>query len=375
MLLLFAAAVFVGNDACKPCHAEIWARYLRTPMARSSGRVEVVMPGEFRQRSSGVTYRIAANGTVREQSGQRQLAYFVGSGQHGISYLEDRAGFLFQAPITWYAKLNRWEVSPGYEYDRAPDWSRPIEPSCLYCHSSQVANIYGTLNRYADPPFHQSGVACERCHGAGSEHIAGRGRMVVPSALDPVRRDDVCRQCHLSGEARIAREGKHFALYRAGDLLSDYVSYFVFDAPQEDLKVTSHVEKLLQSRCKVATGAALWCGTCHDSHSGSVRAGNACLDCHWLDPCRRGANCASCHMPKATASDAQHGVFTDHSIPRRPRRVRFQSAPPWRLRAFAPTEAGNRELGLAYLELSRRTRDPRQKAEGERLLRGIIMKQ
>jgi Flp pilus assembly protein TadD len=71
-------------------------------------------------------------------------------------------------------------------------------------------------------------------------------------------------------------------------------------------------------------------------------------------------------MPKSAASDATHGVFTDHSIPRVPSKPAASST--WRLRGFSAADTGDRELGLAYAEVAARTGDPRQQAEAMRLL-------
>jgi len=44
--------------------------------------------------------------------------------------------------------------------------------------------------------------------------------MIDPPRLDPARRDAVCAQCHMSGEARVDRAGMRFKDYRPGALLS-----------------------------------------------------------------------------------------------------------------------------------------------------------
>jgi hypothetical protein len=151
------------------------------------------------------------------------------------------------------------------------------------------------------------------------------------------------------------------------------VAYFV-PAAGGEFQVNSHVEKLAQSGCRRAAGERLWCGTCHDPHSvppASERAGwfrAKCLSCHEEEECGRGFDCAGCHMPKSTAADAGHGVFTDHSIPRVPGRARSQAAASWTLRGFSAADAGDRELGLAYAELGVRTGNRRQQVEAIRLL-------
>src|SRR2546429_225539 len=142
ILLLAWQALYVGNRACEPCHAEIIRLYSATPMARSSGRIAGgLVPGSFRHAASGIEYRITAEGVVQvakaDARAQYSLEYFIGSGAAGQSYLYSRGGFLFEAPMTWYAQKGAWDVSPGFENDRASRWNRPIEQSCLLCHASQ----------------------------------------------------------------------------------------------------------------------------------------------------------------------------------------------------------------------------------------------
>jgi len=71
-------------------------------------------------------------------------------------------------------------------------------------------------------------------------------------------------------------------------------------------------------------------------------------------------------MPKGRVSDGGHGVLTDHSIPRRA--AAPGPANSWRLRPFPGFAGRDRELGLAYAEVSLRTGDARQASEGMRLL-------
>ncbi len=380
LLLLAPAALYVGNHACAACHSEIFKAYSQTPMAQSSGVVTGgLTPGSFVQGDSKTTYRINDAGVVTvvtpTQSVERKLDYFIGSGAAGRSFLYTRNGFLFQAPVTWYAQQARWDASPGYEQDRVSRWNRPIAADCLNCHSSQVRSAAKFANRYADPPFAQAGIGCERCHGPGSQHISGHESMVNPAKLDAARRDSICAQCHMSGEARVARVGMRFEEYRPGALLSDYAAYFVFQGAPS-LKATSYVEKLAASRCKAVSGDRLWCGTCHDPHR-TPAAGERvawyrerCLGCHQPAQCQRGSDCVACHMPRGRVVGVGHGVLTDHSIPRRASSPESEPRDVWKLQPFSKADAEPRELGLAYAEISARTGDARQIREAIRLLSG-----
>lgn len=148
-LLLFAFAAFVGNDACRPCHAEIIRKYEATPMARSTALVATnVPPGAFKHAASGLEYIIAKDGrvTIRNEAKreEKQFDYVIGSGAAGFSYLISRDRYLFQAPITWYSQKQRWDAAPGYQNDPVMAWDRPVDPSCLLCHASQLTHIYET---------------------------------------------------------------------------------------------------------------------------------------------------------------------------------------------------------------------------------------
>ena len=354
-MLLLLSATFVGSAACGGCHSKIAADYSKTPMARSSGRVEHLDPVEFT--AAGHRYRIA-NGRLYFGQGDAPFDYFVGSNTAGRSYLFSHEGFLFELPVTWYQQRRKWDASPGYEHDAEVRLNRPVDPTCLSCHASRLQPIYGTQNRYADPPFLEGGVSCERCHGPGSEHVEkpGASRMVNPAKLPREERDSVCAQCHLTGEARIERPGRRFAEYRPGDRLSEYVTYLVWKDRNPVLKVTSHVEKLAMSRCQRESGGAMWCGTCHAVHSSANRTQQACLSCH-ANGHLAGQSCAACHMPRSATSDVAHGVATDHSIPGASKQPTGE-----RILVAFEGKADDRALGLAYAELG----DPRSR---EHLLR------
>jgi hypothetical protein len=376
-----AAPEYVGSVRCLACHAQIGEWYRGTPMARTSGAVTGDPPsGELAHNVSGTRYRIEGQ-EVRFEGGSHRLKYFIGSGVEGRSYLIEENGYLFLAPLTWYAGKRRWDMSPGYQDARANLWNRPIEPNCLFCHSTRPLPIFGTQNRYASPPFYEGGIGCERCHGPGSDHVESGGAIVNPAKLAAVEREDVCAQCHLTGEARIDRPDRQIAMFRPGARLSDYVSVFVSaEAASGRMRVTSHTEKLSYSKCRQQSGTALWCGTCHDPHRVPDTAARdawfrgRCLECHGAKLVAAHASrtdCTSCHMPRLRAADANHGVFTDHSIPRTPSRQGDQKRR-GALTAFPGFSSDSRSLGLAYAEVALESGDPSHRDEALRLLRQAL---
>jgi hypothetical protein len=393
-------ADFVGSQACARCHADIFRSFMRTPMAQSSGRAgtsavkERFDSPEFLDSRGAFSYRageeggkyyfdFVQRGSSQPVQGRRNLEYFVGSGAAAHSYLLSVDGFLYEAPVAFYSNSASWKAAPGYaSYDYAY-LNRPILPGCLGCHASGIHQIRGTQNGYESPPFREGGVACERCHGPGSEHITAGKPMINPAKLAAVQRDSICGQCHLSGEIRVAKAGKDDLAFVPGERLADSLTVFVRGGSAAPMRVTSHVENLAESACKRASGEKLWCGTCHDPHSVPAAAEKAtyyrakCLTCHKTSDCgapqpsrqANGDDCATCHMPHNPPSDIDHVVFTDHSIRRRPAPAR-PSNPPQdaELVPFGGGEAGARDTGLAYAMLALREQNDTYRERAFRLL-------
>jgi predicted CXXCH cytochrome family protein len=365
LLSFFGAHAETGSAVCAGCHADIVRSYAQTGMARSSGPVvQVEKEGQYSARNSTLRFRVYRdkdrvlfNFNQGEARGARQLEYFIGSGLVGRTYIFRQDKFLYEAPVSWYASAGRWDLSPGYEqYDRFV-LTRPVQARCLQCHSSQVQSLAGTQNGYLSPPFLEGGVACERCHGDAAEHVASGGSIVNPVKLSAERRDSICEQCHLTGVKSIARPGAK--PFRPGERLAAHSVTFVWADTDPDVKATSHFEKLARSQCKIASGDRLWCGTCHNPHRAVGQAEQAafyrtkCLGCHQEQQCKRGFDCAGCHMPKTAAHTVPHSTYTDHTIhvPGRAPSGPGAAKQGHKLIAFGGAEAGDRELGLAYAEI------------------------
>ncbi len=365
----------VGNGACRPCHAAIADSYARTAMGRTSGPAFPPIEGTFRHARSGVTYRVYGSGDAAWLSYDRggskplhgavRLEYYVGSNTRGRTFLFDIDGFWYQSPVNYYAARNVWDMSPGYAGLQSMELNHPVDRTCLFCHASRRQQpVRGTRNRFENEPFLQAGVGCERCHGPGSEHVNGRGSMVNPAKLDPERRDSICVQCHLEGNARIARSGHSEDDFAPGRVFADYVAVFV---PEDNARLrrgaVSHVESLAISRCKRESGAAMSCITCHDPHVQPDPAAKVeyyrakCVACHEPLAARHHPDqrdCTTCHMPRRESADISHTVVTDHRILRKPQDGRSEPPAGDRLVEFGRGTADPRDLGLAYGEIAER---------------------
>ncbi len=393
---------YVGNEACAKCHASIFESYQRTPMANASGpATDNPIAGDFLHKKSGVSYRIytqdgkvwlsferAGDPSVR---GKHELLYYIGEGRRGRTYLYSVDGFLFESPVNWYTDKHMWDMAPAYGDVREAPMNLPALTSCLDCHVSGIQPpIQGTENRYKMPVFAYSGVTCERCHGPGAAHVNG-GAIINPMKLAADRRDAVCMQCHLEGNAAIERPGKHLYEFRPGDDLSEYIRYYVrADGGQPSLRATSQFEALAQSACKKKSGAAMSCMSCHDPHrppSADERVAfyrEKCLACHAGLGTKHHANqpdCSSCHMPANLSSDVAHTEVTDHRIPRRPNTgpalVDAQTQPPPSLPRLVPfpdspeAERDDRDMALAWASMAENG-DAAVVKQAEQLLRKAV---
>lgn len=311
-------------------------------MAGASGAAsDGLVPGQFDDKDSGIHYRVyqqdgrvwmsyERGGKEDPIRGQRELLYFIGAGEKRRTYLFSDEQFLFETPINWYSRERRWNMTPAYTEAQEIPMNLPAFPSCLNCHTSGMqAPEPGTDCKFTGKPFLHAGIACERCHGAGDAHKSGKGEIVNPAKLPAERRDSICMECHFEGTIAVEQPGKHLYDFQPGELLSDYVHYFVMTETQgQKPQALSQFQALSQSQCKRRSGEKMWCGNCHDSHSEPAPAEKAayyrgkCLACHGE---RFGAghhadkpDCRPCHMPALRAKGVSHTEMTDHRILRFP---------------------------------------------------------
>lgn len=301
-------------------------------MAHSLSAAGRAPEGTFTQSISGTKFSISDEGGKVRQTLERPgltesltVEYAIGSGSHAVGYLARVGDHLFQSPVAYYTNRGLWDVAPGYENTRDPDFSRPVTVECLVCHSGKPLEKPDALNSYQAPIFAEAAIGCERCHGDPAAHLRAPlpGTIVNPARLSGAARDSVCEQCHLAGEVRIPNPGKTVADFRPGRPLEDTFTVYVAErSPERTIKVISHSEQLAQSACARMSRGRLWCGTCHSPHETPVQKAayyrERCLSCHaaTLEPSHAapGRDCVACHMPRRSAKDGGHTAFTDHRI-------------------------------------------------------------
>jgi tetratricopeptide (TPR) repeat protein len=256
----------------------------------------------------------------------------------------------------------------------------PVDPGCLHCHASGVADsLPDARNHFAGPPFPRGGISCVSCHGDPTQHLAqnGKGPILNPAKLDPVRRDSICLECHLEGEVAVVKLGRRVGAFRPGDNLFDDAVYFENGQKAgPGGRATSQWESLLESACKRASGDRLTCTTCHDPHA-SVAADDRisfyrsrCLACHAglrSGHHQENPDCTSCHMPREETEDIAHEQVTDH-------RIQIASKPftsPLAAQELSPiggVHPSARDEGIAWAQLALRG----NRTAGERAMQLLL---
>lgn len=357
------APEFAGSERCAECHEDIVRRYQSHPMSRSAHRVT---PGSRGIPNDGEAVFETAAGRVhgvswdadqmrhfeayRDAAGTMNMLqsvpidFSIGSGERGYSYLTQHGQTLYMSPLTWYTESQQWDLSPGYDPQDHPRFSRRVSDGCVTCHIGITIQKNKKHNRFQSPAFAELSIACERCHGSGVEHVAlhtqgsvaaDRDPIVNPADLDPSRRDSVCYQCHLHGVQRIVTAGRTEYTFRPGEVLTDNWTVLVSAGHGgRTREAVSHVEQLRTSACFRGSQGRLACTSCHDPHfrpDTSVAAAwytRRCLSCHDTDAScslpvderfsrQSDGSCIACHMPDFSASDVPHTAQTDHRILRR----------------------------------------------------------
>jgi predicted CXXCH cytochrome family protein len=314
-------AHYVGSQACAKCHADIYERWQKTPMAN--------IVRDPRQHPDAIIPDLSTNNVSKFS--REQVAFVYGS-LWKQRYFTKIGDDYYPLPVQWEIKNHVWSkyfVKPGTDwwaqYYPPDNMQRPTGPTCDGCHSvgydihtKQVA---------------EWNVGCERCHGPGSEHAAHpeRANIFNPSHMNYVAATDTCIQCHSQGRpSTIPIEGKYYDWpvgYQVGGRLQDYwkleerslgtTDFYYFPdgtAHKNRMQGNDFVQSVMYTR-------GITCFSCHDVHGTNnyaqliKPADKLCLDCHGpLSPNgprtatleehthhkkdSAGSECVACHMPQ-----------------------------------------------------------------------------
>jgi len=316
---------YVGDDACRSCHAaQVDSFHQTAHFLTSSAPTEKSILGRFTPgdnilktvnpnlyfqmdaKEGGFFQTSVAGAPPHTSSRAERFAVVVGSGEKGQTYLFWDGDQLFQLPVSYWTDLG-WVNSPGYR-DGTADFERPIIPRCLECHATYFEALPPPSNRYSMTGF-SLGIQCEKCHGPGREHVEQEKlkpksptSILNPARFSRDRQMDLCAWCHAGHGQPLLPSFS----YRPGDQLDKYIHFPPAD-PNASLDVHGNqVEMLKQSRC--FRESAMTCLTCHNVHApqhNPAEFSQRCLSCHKPDSAtfakpdhKVSDNCIDCHMPK-----------------------------------------------------------------------------
>ena len=312
---------FVGSEACKSCHAEIYERWKKTPMANvvrdPKQHPDAVIP-DLSKPDPLLTFTKADVALVYGSIWKQRYFKRVGDDY-------------YPEPAQWDVKHQIWRA---YFVKNGTDWwatsfppdnfQRPTSQLCDGCHSVNFDVATKTPTEW--------NVGCESCHGPASEHVKNPTwhTVINPARLDLVGANDTCIQCHSQGRPPGGSvNGKLYDWpvgFHMGERLSDHwtleehklgeMSFTHFPdgtAHKNRMQGNDFAQSLMYTR-------GVTCFSCHDVHGTANKAelraptDKICLSCHGPNtqngphsatieahthhkPDSAGGQCVSCHMP------------------------------------------------------------------------------
>ena len=335
---------YVGSQSCAKCHASIYERWKKTPMAN--------VVRDPRQHPDAILGDLNTNDVSKFTVDQVAFVYGSLWKQRFFTKVGDD---YYPLPVQWDVGNKKW--MKYHVPDTGADWwaayypsdnmQRPTGPTCDGCHSvgydihtKQVA---------------EWNVGCERCHGPGSEHVAHPTRTNIQSAsqMNSFAANDTCIQCHSQGQPKTKlTEGKAYDWpvgYELGGRLADHWNLEEIALGQTDFihyaDGTGHKNRMqgndfVQS---VMYEKGVTCASCHDVHGtgnyAQLRkpANELCLDCHAANGPNgphvaqgvgvasleqhthhkagsAGSQCIACHMPKIETEGVPGALVRSHTF-------------------------------------------------------------
>jgi predicted CXXCH cytochrome family protein len=324
-------ARYVGSRACQTCHADIYTRWQKTPMAN--------IVRDPREHPEAILPDLATNTVKKFTRDDVGLVYGSIWKQRYFTKIDDD---YYPQPSQWDIMNRVWRA---YFVPNDGDWWAPLYPPdnmkrptsalCDGCHSVNF-NI-------RDHSVTEWNVGCERCHGPGSEHVASPSRRNIqnPGRMDYVHATDTCVQCHSQGRPLTNPiEGKYYDWpvgFHVGLNLQDYwqleehklgeTSFTHFPdgtAHKNRMQGNDFVQSVMYRR-------GVTCFSCHDVHGTANYAElrlpptQICLTCHGpgmpngprtatLEEHTHhragspGSQCVDCHMPAIETTVANVNV-------------------------------------------------------------------
>jgi hypothetical protein len=182
-----AGATFVGSETCKKCHERTyldWRTSLHSRMMRDVKLDKAANIGDFDTPDNNRTF------------GKKDIDYVLGS-QWKQQYLKKQGKDLIVLPAQYNVTNGQW--APYFPDEPA---KRNWFAECAGCHATGV-----------DPgkkTFIEMGIACEACHGPGSNHVEAIPGFEIPTIiqagrLTPALAAQICGSCHTRGRDKTGK--------------------------------------------------------------------------------------------------------------------------------------------------------------------------
>jgi formate-dependent nitrite reductase cytochrome c552 subunit len=321
-------ATFVGSQTCKKCHERTyleWKTSLHSRMMRDAKADPSANIGDFDSPSDVRAF-------TREE-----VDFTLGS-QWKQQYLKREGDDLIVFPAQYNVYTGEWkDYYPDEPAKR--DWFT----SCAGCHATGVDPEKKT--------FVEMGIACEACHGPGSNHVRAVPGYEIPtiiqaSRLTPALAAQICGSCHTGGRDKTGRYAYPVAYqtHKGEGNIRLYFDEFTSNDHSERFWPSGESrhsnQQYLDWKKSEHSKVGVTCITCHDVHrsrSALQAVGEVpnplvvirsktrlfedqlCKACHttvWYRSVHRihtFGSCIRCHMPKVTkigeAGDAHSHTF------------------------------------------------------------------
>lgn len=265
----YTPAVFVGSEACKECHGELYESYGQTGhawalTAITDGKAPTFPSTDVKKPPEGYTWD--------------DILYVIG-GYNWKARFVDKSGNV----ITGDAEAKTQYNLENKSLRMGNDWVayHPGEQVVFDCGSCHTTGYIPEGNQDGLPGligvWAEDNVGCEACHGAGGNHVNDPYQVGLTIERDP----QLCADCHGLGEqAQVITATNGFISHHDTNIVPFQGVKHIFD-----------------------------CVDCHNPHTTTVHAKGfgakvTCDGCHFQEAQnqkitdRKHAQCVDCHMPK-----------------------------------------------------------------------------
>ncbi len=351
---------YVGAERCRDCHwreYDTWKNTLHSKFFQPSSTRTVI--GDF-ERNNTLTLKVTDNApkfpgrevtsTMFKKDGKYyvktvgpdwenaefEIMHVIGIGRRQNYLTEFPNGEMHVLPVEWDVQTRTWinvnglaNTFPG-QGDFWSDTGQIWQLKCGGCHVTGISINYDEIKDSYDTTWSDRGIACEACHGPGSEHVRAasvyfegeKDTIINPAKLPWRLRAMVCGQCHNWGLSTVEtlhqKEGapRHYSFpygYKPGEAL-----YLYYDNAPYGGKI--HHQQYNEWQESEHAKVGLMCTNCHNVHQKEdikvamtkLTPDSLCMDCHKTLQ-RRAAHrihtfgsCVACHMPKTVEHEHSH---------------------------------------------------------------------